>query len=71
MDGASLDLTLGRFTMDVGSRRLIARANYRSILQSFDGVRGVWTSDGQAEGHGVLHAPTFRTPSDITVSARQ
>jgi hypothetical protein len=62
--GANLDLTAGRFTMDVGSRRLVARANYRSILASFDGVKAVWTS---ADKFGVMlayTAPTGRAPSD-------
>ena len=64
MDGASLELTVGRFTMDVGSRRLIARANYRSLLQSFDGVRTIWTSADKLKVTAFYAAPTFRAPSD-------
>ncbi|HEX5007768.1 MAG TPA: alginate export family protein, partial [Hyphomonadaceae bacterium] len=45
-DGASLDLTVGRFTMDVGSRRLVARSGFRNIITSFDGLRGVWSGPG-------------------------
>lgn len=63
--GATLDLTLGRFTMDVGSRRLIARANYRSLLQSFDGARAVWTSDADLKLTAFYTHPVTRLPSDI------
>ncbi len=65
MDGASLDLTLGRFTMDIGSRRLIARSNFRSLLQGFDGARAVWTSPDKLKLTGFYVAPATRAPSDI------
>lgn len=64
MDGAKLDLTAGRFTMDVGSRRLVARANYRSILSSFDGVRAVWTTKDKLALTLAYTAPVTRTPAD-------
>ena len=64
LDGAKLDLTAGRFTMDVGSRRLIARANYRSILASFDGVHAVWTSKDKMALTVSYTAPVTREPSD-------
>lgn len=62
--GARVALRGGRFAMDVGSRRLIARANFRSIIQSFDGVRAVIEPGGgaQLEAFGVF--PTTRSPSD-------
>ena len=63
-EGASLDLTAGRFTMDVGSRRLVARANYRSILVSFDGVRAIWTSAGDLKITLAYTASVGRAPSD-------
>ncbi|MDP3493702.1 MAG: alginate export family protein [Hyphomonadaceae bacterium] len=63
-EGASLDLTLGRFTMDIGSRRLIARANYRSVLQSFDGARAIWTSKDDLKATAFYTHPTSRLPSD-------
>lgn len=64
IDGAELDLTLGRFTMDVGSRRLVARANYRSILATFDGVRAVWTSPDHVTATLAYTAPVAREPDD-------
>ena len=62
--GATLDVTLGRFTMDVGSRRLIARANYRSILQGFEGARAVWTSNDDLKVTAFYTHPVNRLPSD-------
>jgi hypothetical protein len=63
--GASLDLTLGRFTMDVGSRRLISRSNYRSIFTEFDGVRGVWKSAENIQVTAFYAAIVNRAPSDV------
>jgi len=62
--GGRLDLTAGRFTMDVGSRRLVARANFRSILSSFDGVRALWTSANKVNVTLAYTAPVSRAPSD-------
>ena len=64
MNGAQLDLTAGRFTMDIGSRRLTARANYRSILASFDGVRVVWTTKDRLVITLAYVAPVTREPLD-------
>ncbi len=66
MQGASLDLTLGRFTMDLGSRRLVARANYRNLLQSFDGARVSWTSPDKLKVVAFYTSPTTRQPGDVS-----
>jgi hypothetical protein len=64
MKGARLDVTAGRFTMDVGSRRLIARSGFRNILSSFDGLRGVWSGPNSVKVTGFYTAPTARQPAD-------
>jgi hypothetical protein len=64
--GAALDLTLGRFTMDIGSRRLVARSNFRSILTTFDGVRGAWTSTEGVEVTAFYTRSVDRAPSDAS-----
>ncbi|MFT3725902.1 MAG: alginate export family protein [Hyphomonadaceae bacterium] len=64
MQGANLDLTLGRFTMDIGSRRLAARANYRNILTQFDGVRAIWTSADKLKATAFYSTVAPRIPSD-------
>jgi hypothetical protein len=65
MNGANLDLSVGRFTMDVGSRRLVSRSGFRNILSSFDGVRGVWSGPNNIEIMAFYTAPTTRKPSDV------
>ena len=46
---ATTDITLGRFTLDIGSRRLISRSGYRNLQQGYDGVRAEWSRpDGWA-----------------------
>lgn len=64
LPGARLDAKAGRFTIDIGSRRLIARANFRSLLQSFDGVHAVWTSPAGLHLTVTSVSPVSRAPSD-------
>ena len=65
MKGDSLDLTLGRFTMDIGSRRLVARSNFRNIFTEFDGVRAIWTGPDGVKVTGFYTALTNREPADV------
>jgi hypothetical protein len=66
--GARLDVKGGRFAMDIGSRRLTARANFRSFVQSFDGVEVVWKSADEMTVTAFAVHPAGRAPSD-TASA--
>ena len=66
--GAKLDLKAGRFAMDIGSRRLTARANFRSFVQSFDGVEAVWKAADSLTVTAFAVHPANREPSD-TASA--
>ncbi|WP_160731855.1 alginate export family protein [Aurantiacibacter arachoides] len=38
-EGSTTSLTAGRFTMDLGSRRLVGRNNFRNATNAFTGVR--------------------------------
>ena len=42
---APMELRVGRFTMDLGSRRLNARFNYGNVPFSFEGVHLLLGSD--------------------------
>lgn len=62
--GDRLELQLGRMTMDVGSRRLVARNHYRNTLNAFTGLDVSWTSKSKRvlRAFGVM--PVTRRPSD-------
>lgn len=56
--------TLGRMTLDVGSRRLIARNEFRNTINAFTGLELGWRSehDGLLRAFAVL--PITRLPSE-------
>jgi hypothetical protein len=64
--GLDLDagsLTVGRFTMDAGSRRLIARNRFRNTINAFTGAR--WDGNAGADRYRVFWTlPQTREPSD-------
>jgi hypothetical protein len=62
--GDKLDVTAGRFTIDFGSRRLVARSNFGNTLQQFEGVRGRWENASGLKLDGFYTAPLTRLPSD-------
>jgi len=57
-------LTLGRFTMDVGSRRLIARNRFRNTTNGFTGANAEWTTPGGARLLAFWTLPQIRRPDD-------
>ncbi len=63
-DGASADLQLGRFTIDLGSRRLVGRNNFRNTTNAFTGARFDWTSADQTQLTLFYTLPHTRLPSD-------
>lgn len=70
--GDSLRIRLGRQTMDVGSRRLVARNRYRNTINAFTGVQALWTASpdsaastrrgGPAEVRAFYTYPVQRLP---------
>lgn len=68
-NGGSIALTLGRFTMDLGSRRLVARAEFRNTINSFSGIDLQWTSPGRHVLRGFAVSPVLRFPSDAPALA--
>lgn len=57
-------LQLGRFTMDLGSRRFIARPIWRNTSTSFTGARFDWKSAGGDKLTAFWTMPQTRLPED-------
>ncbi len=62
--GDRVGLTLGRFTIDLGSRRLVARNDFRNTINGFTGVDLRWTSPGRHVVRVLAVMPVTRLPSD-------
>lgn len=63
-DGGGLEVQFGRFTMDVGSRRLVARNRFRNTMNAFTGLNGRYRS---GDGHTLsafYTLPINRRPAD-------
>lgn len=57
-------LRIGRETVDLGNRRLIARNAYRNTINSFNAIDWAWT--GKTEGvRAFWSMPTERRPNDF------
>jgi hypothetical protein len=54
----------GRFTMDLGSRRLISRPNFRNTASSFTGVLAEIDSPRAGQLHLFWTMPVIREPAD-------
>lgn len=60
--GTTSSLTVGRFTMDIGSRRLVARNQFRNTINSFTGVRFDWQDAGKDTLRLFWTMPQYRLP---------
>ncbi len=63
-DGSQTRVRFGRFTMDVGSRRLVARNRFRNTPNHFTGVRAARTTDRGDRLQAFYVLPVTRLPSD-------
>ena len=57
-------LQIGRQTLDIGSRRLIARNRFRNTVNSFTGIHGAWTKDSGEILQAFYFLPVHRLPAD-------
>ncbi len=58
-------LTLGRQTMDIGSRRLVARNRFRQTTNGFTGADLEWTTHGGTRLQAFWMMPQIRRPDDL------
>lgn len=62
--GDTLRVQLGRHTMNIGSRRLVARNVYRNTINAFTGVNAQWESAAGAWGRAFYTLPIQRLPGN-------
>lgn len=62
--GDSASLTAGRMTIDLGSRRLVARNDFRNTINGFTGLELRWTSPARDVVRAFAVMPVVRLPSD-------
>lgn len=58
------ELRLGRQTMDVGSRRLVARNDFRNTINAFTGLHYQWHTQDGPTARAFYVLPVNRRPSD-------
>ncbi len=66
----ALSLTLGRFTMDLGSRRLVARNEFRNTINGFTGVDVMWTRASRLTLRAFAMMPVIRLPLETGALAK-
>lgn len=63
-DGTTATADIGRFTMDLGSRRLVGRNNFRNTTNAFTGARFEATGARNAYYTSFYTLPHIRLPND-------
>lgn len=63
-DGDRLAVTLGRQTIDIGSRRFVARNRFRNTINAFTGAHVLWTGDSGGRVEAFYTTPVRRLPRD-------
>lgn len=61
--GDATEVTAGRMTIDLGSRRLVARNDFRGTINSFTGVDVTWTASSKEVVRAFAVMPVVRLPS--------
>lgn len=69
VDGDVLAVAMGRMTLDVGSRRLVARNEYRNTINAFTGVDVQWEDADERALRAFAVMPVQRLPTDAEALA--
>lgn len=62
--GSATSVQAGRFTLDLGSRRLVANDDYRNTTNGFTGVRADTATAGGIKATAIYVLPQLRLPDD-------
>lgn len=65
VNGGKAIVRVGRYTMDIGSRRLSARNRYRNTINAFDGIDAVWSGPNSEKLRAFWNLPVRRRPADF------
>ena len=61
--GRSVEARAGRITIDLGTRRLVARNRFRNTINGFTGADAQWTTPNRHVLRGFVALPVTRLPS--------
>ncbi|MCS6900141.1 MAG: alginate export family protein [Myxococcales bacterium] len=64
LPGDDTSLAAGRMTINLGSRRLVARNDFRNTINAFTGVHAQWISPSQDIFRTFIVVPVVRLPSE-------
>lgn len=64
--GGTNTVKIGRETLDLGNRRLMARNAYRNTINSFTGIDWLWSADKGGSIRAFYFLPVRRLPEDST-----
>ena len=64
LDGVST-ATIGRFTMDIGSRRFVARNRFRNTINAFTGIDWQWQGKNGRQLRAFATLPVNRKPNTV------
>lgn len=64
--GGTNTIRVGRETLDLGNRRLVARNAFRNTINAFTGADWLWEADGGGWVRGFYFLPVRRLPEDRT-----
>lgn len=62
--GTKVSAQAGRFTLNLGSRRLVAADDYRNTTNGYTGLRADLTAAGGIKGTAIYTLPQVRLPDD-------
>lgn len=63
-EGDKTTAIVGRHTMDLGNRRLVARNDFRNTTNNFDGINVLWESATKSSLRAFYTLPVRRLPTD-------
>ncbi|QPJ62445.1 MAG: alginate export family protein [Candidatus Nitronauta litoralis] len=63
LEGSESILRAGRFTLDLGKRRFVARNRFRNVIQGYSGLDWLWTAQQGVKVRTLLTLPVNRQPT--------